>query len=298
MTRRRAVAPSDAVAPLVVVMGGPMGVYEADRYPFLEEEKRLLAERLENGRPNLGICLGAQLLAAAAGARVYPGAPGMVLGVLPVTLSPEALADPLFAGFDERFETVHWHADTFDRVPGSVVLASSARYDNEAFRVGHSYGLQFHPELDEATFAQWVRESPRDLARVGRTAEEVLERDLPRLRAANHANALLMERLAEFLMRQAGTPTGERYLFTVEAMERIDEAVILAPGIPRRTPIVRVGERIELKRPDGSRVAATVRGLGAFGADGAHVPVLVQLDDPAADVPRGSEALTRSPRLG
>jgi GMP synthase (glutamine-hydrolysing) len=296
--RRRSVSSSDVDADLVVVMGGPMGVYDADRFPFLREEIALLKARLEAGRPSLGICLGAQLLAAAAGSRVYRGAPGMVIGVLPVTLSPEAMADPLFAGFDERFETVHWHGDTFDPVPGAVLLASTARYPWEAFRVGSSFGLQFHPELDEETFREWVRSAPQDVQRAGRRIDDVLTRDLPLLHASEHGNQLLLERLAEFFARDVTAGGGERYLFTVERIERIhDRAVVLAPGIPRRTPIVRVGERIELSRPDGSRVGATVRGLAAFGEQGAHLPLLVQLDDSSADVPPGTEALTRAPRF-
>jgi GMP synthase (glutamine-hydrolysing) len=86
-------------------------------------------------------------------------------------------------------------------------------------------------------------------------------------------------------------------LFTIEQVERVDlHALVLGPGIPRRTPIVRVGERIELARPDGSRVGATVRGLAAFGSGGPCLPVLIQLDDPEAVVPAGSEAFTRAPR--
>ena len=200
--RRRSVSRSDVDAELVVVMGGPMGVYEGSRFPFLLDEIALLKARLKAGRPNLGICLGAQLLAAAAGARVYPGESGMVIGVWPVTLSPEAMADPLFAGFDEEFETVHWHGDTFDPVPGAVRLASTARYPWEAFRVGNSFGLQFHPELDEATFTEWVHSATSDMQRAGRRNDEVLARDLPLLRASEHANQLLMERLADFFARE------------------------------------------------------------------------------------------------
>ena len=295
--RHRRVARSDENAEVVVVMGGPMGVYDADRLPFLREEKALLEARLSSGRPNLGICLGAQLLAAAAGSRVQPGAAGMVIGVLPVTLSAEALADPIFAGFEERFETVHWHGDGFDPVPGAVLLASTARYPWEAFRIRNSFGLQFHPELDEKSFREWIRCSPADLERAGRRADDVLARDVPRLAAAARANQLLLERLADFFGREVGAAGGERFLFTIEQVERVDlHALVLGPGIPRRTPIVRVGERIELARPDGSRVGATVRGLAAFGSGGPCLPVLIQLDDPEAVVPAGSEAFTRAPR--
>ena len=296
--RHRRVAPGDEEAELVVVMGGPMGVYDADRLGFLREERALLQARLSEGRPNLGICLGAQLLAAAAGSTVWPGAAGMVVGVLPVRLTAEALADPIFAGFDERFETVHWHGDGFDPVPGAVHLASTARYEWEAFRIRSSFGFQFHPELDESGFVKWIESSPADLERAGRRAEEVLRRDVPLLRQSLPANQLLLERLADFFAREVNAGAGERFLFTVEQVERIDaRAAVLGPGIPRRTPIIRVGERIELARPDGSRIGATVRGLAAFGSQGPFVPLLVQVDTSNAEIPPGSEAVTRAPRI-
>ncbi|HZA51318.1 MAG TPA: hypothetical protein VE549_11285, partial [Myxococcaceae bacterium] len=297
--RHRRVASGDEEAELVVVMGGPMGVYDADRLAFLREERALLEARLSAGRPNLGICLGAQLLAAAAGAKVSPGAGGMVVGVLPLTLSPEALADPIFAGFDERFETVHWHADGFDPVPGAVHLASSARYEWEAYRIRNSFGLQFHPELDERAFAAWIESSAEDLQRAGRSADDVLARDVPLLRESLRTNQLLLERLADFFAREVNAAlAGERFLFTVEQVERVDSrAAVLGPGIPRRTPIIRVGERIELARPDGSRIGATVRGLAAFGSQGPFLPLLVQLDESGEEIPPGSEAVTRAPRM-
>src|ERR687887_196478 len=164
------------------------------RVGFALEEQRRSASRSE---------VDAELVVVMGGPmRVYPGESGMVIGVWPVTLSPEAMADPLFAGFDEEFETVHWHGDTFDPVPGAVRLASTARYPWEAFRVGNSFGLQFHPELDEATFTEWVHSATSDMQRAGRRNDEVLARDLPLLRASEHANQLLMERLADFFARE------------------------------------------------------------------------------------------------
>jgi GMP synthase (glutamine-hydrolysing) len=296
-TRLREVREGDVDAPLVVVMGGSMAMYQADQHPFLEDEQRVVEARLGQRRPVLGICLGAQMIAAAAGQRVFKGEPGMVIGVLPVTLTPEAQADPLFAGFEERFEVPHWHGDTHDPVPGAVHLASSARYEQEAFRLGNTLGFQFHPELDAAMYEQWLRDSPEELARTGRTVEEVLARDLPRLAAAYH-NGLLMERVAGFFAREVGAGPEERYLFTVEqALPLEARGVVLWPGIPRKAPIVRVGERVELVRPDASRVGGTVKGLGAFGAEGPSLPLLVQLDEGEAQVPVGTEAVTRAPSL-
>lgn len=290
------VRPGDEDADLAVVMGGPMAVYEADRYPFLKDELELLRKRLEAHRPNLGICLGAQLLAAAAGSKVYQGKAGPVIGVLPVTLSAEALADPLFAGMDERFEVIHWHGDTFDPVHGAVLLASTARYPQEAFRISNSYGFQFHPELDAENFERWARALPEELKSAGRELEDTLRRDLPKLRAALHSNMLLVERLAGFFAREVGAGGGERYLFTVTGSFKLEQrGVVLSPGIPRRTPIIRVGQPIVLRRPDDSRVTGVVKGLGAFNADGTSIPLLVMLDDVDAEVPNGSEALTIAP---
>lgn len=294
--RERAPQPEDADADLLVVMGRSPGAHTAERAPFLDEERRLLATRLKAGRANLGIGLGAQLLAAAAGARVHPGDKGMVLGVQPVSLTPAGLADPLFAGFEEFFEALHWHEDTFDAVPGAQLLATTARYPQQLFRVGGSYGVQFHPEVDENLFEKWVRAAPQDVSRVGLTADEVLQRERPRVTNARQHAMLLLERLSTFFARQVGAGGGERYLFTVESSHRMgSRGLMLSPGIPRRSPIVRVGQSVSLKRPDGSRVAGTVRGMASFGDTGAAIPLLVALDSPDADVPAGTEALTSEP---
>ncbi|WNG48330.1 hypothetical protein F0U60_32520 [Archangium minus] len=288
--------PEDVEADLVVVLGASLGELGAEAAPLLEEERRLLARRLEAGRPNLGLGLGAELLAAAAGARVHPGDKGPVVGVHPVSLTVAGLADPLFAGFEEFFDVLHWHGDTFESVPGAQVLASSSRYPHQAFRVGASYGVQFHPEVDVGMFERWVRASPGDVNRVGLGAEELLERESSRLARVQQHAMLLVERLALFFARQVGAGGGERYLFTVDSTHRLaGRGVLLSPGIPRRTPIVRVGQAISLERPDGSRVGGTVRGMASFGETGAAIPLLVLLDEPDAEVPPGSEALTSAP---
>lgn len=294
--RSRAPRPEDAEADLVVVMGKSLGPPEGELTPLLEEERRLLARRLEAGRPSLGIGLGARLLAAAAGARVHPGGKGAVLGVHPVSLTVEGLSDPLFAGFEELFDVLHWQGDSFEPVPGAQELASTARYPHQAFRVGSSYGVRFHPEVDGGLFERWVRHSQEDVARVGLTAEELLKREGPRVARARQHAMLLMERLAAFFARQVGAGGGERYLFTVEAIQRLEgRGILLSPGIPRRAPIVRVGQSLSLKRPDGSRVEGTVRGMASFGDTGEAIPLLVLLDSPDVEVPPGSEALTSEP---
>ena len=138
----------------IVVMGGPMGAYEDAAHPWLDPEKRLLREAVEADVPVWGVCLGAQLLAAALGARVYKGDRPEV-GVLPVELTPDAAADPVFGAAPQRFPTLQWHGDSFDLPGGATRLASSPAYPNQAFRVGRSYGLQFHLEVSLDLATEW-----------------------------------------------------------------------------------------------------------------------------------------------
>ena len=108
----------------IVAMGGPMGAYEDDAYPWLAEEKRLIAEAARSGQPYWGVCLGAQLLAASLGARVYPGERAEV-GVLPVRLTEAAAGDPVFGAAPAEFSTLQWHGDTFDLPDGATLLAGT-----------------------------------------------------------------------------------------------------------------------------------------------------------------------------
>ena len=138
----------------IVVMGGPMGAYEDAAYPWLGSEKRLLSQAVHGDVPVWGVCLGAQLLAAALGARVYRGDEPEV-GVLPVELEADAGADPVFAAAPPSFPTLQWHGDTFELPAGATRLAGSPAYRNQAFRVGRSYGLQFHVEVSLDLAREW-----------------------------------------------------------------------------------------------------------------------------------------------
>lgn len=138
----------------IVVMGGPMGAYEDAAHPWLGPEKRLLREAVEADVPVWGVCLGAQLFAAALGARVYKGDRPEV-GLLPVELTPQASADPVFGAAPRRFTTLQWHGDTFDLPTGATLLAGSPAYPNQAFRVGRSYGIQFHVEVALELATEW-----------------------------------------------------------------------------------------------------------------------------------------------
>jgi GMP synthase-like glutamine amidotransferase len=154
---------------LCVAMGGPMGVGDVGdpRYPFLAAEITLLREAIARDRSVLGICLGAQLIAAAAGARVYPNTRradgGNVVAAREVGWGPVDFAggrpEPALAGLAARELVLHWHGDTFDLPRGAVPLASTAVCRNQAFRLGwRCFALQFHCELSAEDVATWVRE--------------------------------------------------------------------------------------------------------------------------------------------
>ena len=140
----------------IVCMGGPMSATDDAELPWLAEEKAYIAGAVRDGVPFWGVCLGVQLLAASLGARVYPG-PAPEVGVLPVELTEEATADPVFAQLPREFLTLQWHGDTFDLPQGAVHLAGSPTYPNQAFRVGRSaYGVQFHIEVSPDLARQWA----------------------------------------------------------------------------------------------------------------------------------------------
>ncbi len=146
----------------LVMMGGPMAVYEMDRHKFLSAGAEMLSRFTRAGRPALGVCLGAQMLAHVLGARVYAGGEKEI-GWYDVAITGEGMADPVFSslGVDGRnfAQVFQWHGDTFTLPEGAVRLASSPVYENQAFRWGDKvYGLQFHIEVTPEIIARWFQE--------------------------------------------------------------------------------------------------------------------------------------------
>ncbi len=131
----------------LVVMGGPMNIYEEKEYPWLAAEKQFIGKAVEANKTVLGICLGAQLLADVLGGRVVRNQ-HKEIGWLPVVLRPEGSRSVLFKGFPAEFSALHWHGDTFSLPPGAVMLAESEACPAQAFSAkgGRVVGLQFHLE--------------------------------------------------------------------------------------------------------------------------------------------------------
>ncbi|MGH6651845.1 MAG: glutamine amidotransferase [Sphingopyxis sp.] len=162
---------------LLIMMGGPMGVYEQAEHGWIACQLRRLAHRLEAERPTLGVCFGAQMIAAAMGARVYPG-PAKEVGFDALTILDAE--SPL--GQLADVPVLHWHGDTFDLPEGVELLASSAAYPHQAFRRGANIlALQFHAEMGlDPRFEQWVEQWPEALAEVG-SSPDAMRADHARL---------------------------------------------------------------------------------------------------------------------
>ena len=148
-------------ADIVIVLGGPIGVYDDASYPFISHEINFLRERLKADRPTFGVCLGAQLMAAALDARVYPGA--REIGWAPVDLTASGKRSPL--AILEGLSLLHWHGDTFDLPDQCELLASTEVCRHQAFRRGPNViGLQFHPEPFAANLEYWLVGHANELA--------------------------------------------------------------------------------------------------------------------------------------
>lgn len=200
----------------LIVLGGPMNVDEAERFPHLKHEVCVMREALERGRPVLGICLGAQLLAHALGGHVGRAA-APEIGWFDVSVSDAAGADPLLGHFAGTERVFQWHGDTFELASGATHLASSELCTNQAFRAGDAaWGLQFHLEVDQPMIARWLahpdnapavagldggphtvlRETERCIARQHELAERAFAGFVERVRSHGRSRVLRPQHVA------------------------------------------------------------------------------------------------------
>jgi GMP synthase (glutamine-hydrolysing) len=181
--------PTDDDFEALVMLGGPMSVNEEDAYPFLRNEISLARESIDKGKKVFGVCLGAQIMARALGAKVYRG-PQPEIGWYDIELTEEGISDqrierlamhPKDGDLQRKFEVFHWHGETFDLPVGAIRMASSDMYPNQAFRYGDkAYAFQFHIEVKKEMIYEWLRNEPVDMGVVGEQTDNVYEEYLGR----------------------------------------------------------------------------------------------------------------------
>jgi GMP synthase (glutamine-hydrolysing) len=187
---------------LLIVLGGPISVNDAAEYPFIDTEVEILSRRLAADKPTLGICLGAQLIARALGANVYPGQQKEI-GWSPIRLSDAGSRSALRHFVGEEVCVLHWHGETFDLPEDAVPLASSELYPNQAFSYGNALALQFHPEVTARGLEQWF---------VGHTCE------------IHQTGGISVNQLREDSARFADTLQARAYLFLLEWLGEVSAA--------------------------------------------------------------------------
>jgi GMP synthase (glutamine-hydrolysing) len=176
-----------------------MSAYETEKYPFLKDEMRLVREAVREDKAVYGMCLGAQLIAAALGAKVYANGEREI-GFYDIELLETAAADPLWKDTAPRLAPMSWHGDTFDLPEGAVRLASSARTPNQMFRAGRAlYGFQFHLEVDGPLLSEMVESSRPGLAAGGVDADEFLHASREKLPQVSATAATVYARWAKML---------------------------------------------------------------------------------------------------
>lgn len=143
-------------ADLLIVMGGSIGAYQEQDYPFVEDELKILKARLKAKKPTMGICLGSQLMAKALGKKVYPGKQGREIGWKPLQATEAARKHSVRHLCGPNSSMFHWHGDTFDLPKGATLLASTDQYENQVYAMGnYAIGLQCHPEVMHDQLEEW-----------------------------------------------------------------------------------------------------------------------------------------------
>ncbi len=148
---------------LLIVMGGPQSAVHIEDYPYLQKEVDLIQSAIQSNKAVLGICLGAQLIGIALGAKAEHS-PHKEIGVFPVEQTSDAAQDPLFMHFPQQFAAMHWHGDMAGLPQGAVLLAKSAGCPHQAFRYGDRvYAFQYHMELTPNLVQKMVEHCREDL---------------------------------------------------------------------------------------------------------------------------------------
>lgn len=183
---------------VLIVMGGPMGVNDEAVIPWIATEKRLIRESIAAGKKVLGVCLGAQLIASALGARVYPNAEREI-GWFEIRRTSAAAGHPLGSALPERYKVFHWHGDTFDLPPGAVHLAESDACKHQAFAVGTNVlAFQFHMEMTPEWAAKLIDGCRDELTPAPHVQPaEVIAADPERFAAMNERMSAVLARFLE-----------------------------------------------------------------------------------------------------
>jgi len=184
---------------LLIILGGPISVNDIDEHPFIQDELEMLSERLKADKPTLGICLGAQLIAKALGAKVYPGQ-HKEIGWSPIVLDEAGSRSALRHLVGEGVCVLHWHGETFDLPEYAEHLASSEHYANQAFSYGKTLALQFHPEVTRLGLEQWY---------IGHTGE------------IHQIDGVSVNQLRDDAARFADTLQARAYTFLREWLEQV-----------------------------------------------------------------------------
>lgn len=184
----------------LIVMGGPMGIYDEEEFPWLKLEKQAIKEAIDANKTVIGICLGAQLIADALGEKVYHNKQKEI-GWYNISLTTEALSTPIFSSFEPVFKVLHWHGDMFDIPENAIHLAESAACKNQAYLFGKKVlGLQFHFEVTIESLTQMINYSRNSLI-----PESFIQSEREILDQADSIfdNNKKMHQILDFLSKQA-----------------------------------------------------------------------------------------------
>jgi len=177
---------------MLFVLGGYMGVYEENQYPFLSREFKIIEYFLKAQKPIIGICLGAQMLAHVLGERVYKGQNGKEIGWYKIKKENE---HRFFKGFPESFYVFQWHQDTFDLPKNALRIYSSDKYQNQAFVYENAIGLQFHIELTKDMIIEWIKAYQEDLKQESIEEKSLIKDDY--IETTNNLSYKLIENILQ-----------------------------------------------------------------------------------------------------